>query len=176
MKTRGINHMAMVTSDMEKTVRFYRDVMGFPLVAAIGGNPNGLRARHYFFETGPNSTIAFFEWAGTENFHKPAGLEAAGRIQFDHVSFDVETEDELLELQTRLNDAGQEVTTVVDHNFIHSIYLHDFSGIAREASVWITNPTGKAPDHSNKNIFNDPNPVPALQEEMDQARLVESNG
>ena len=68
------------------------------------------------------------------------------------------------------------MTTVIDHNFIHSIYFHDFSGIALEASVWITNPTRKAPDHSNKNIFNDPNPVPALQEEMDQARLVESNG
>ena len=156
MKTRGINHMAMVTSDMEKTVRFYRDVMGFPLVAAIGGNPNGLRARHYFFEAGPHSTIAFFEWASAEDFHKPAGLEAAGRIQFDPVSFDVETEDELLELQTRLNDPGQEVTTVVDHNFIHSIYFHDFSGIAREASVCITNPTGKAPDHSNKTYSTTP--------------------
>jgi catechol 2,3-dioxygenase-like lactoylglutathione lyase family enzyme len=70
--------MAMVTNDMEKTVRFYRDIMGFPLVAAIGGNPSGLRAKHYFFETGPNSTIAFFEWAGAEDFHKPAGLEPAG--------------------------------------------------------------------------------------------------
>ncbi|MCS5655236.1 MAG: VOC family protein [Dehalococcoidia bacterium] len=175
MKTRGINHLAMVTNDMEKTVRFYREVMGFPLVAAIGGNPNGLRARHYFFETGANSTIAFFEWEGAEDFHKPAGLEAAGRIQFDHVSFDVETEDELLELQKRLNDAGQGVTTVIDHKFIHSIYFHDFSGIALEASVWITNSTGKAPDYSNKNVFADPNPVPALQEEMDKARLVESS-
>ena len=73
MKTRGINHLAMVTNDMEKTVRFYREVMGFPLVAAIGGNPNGLRARHYFFETGANSTIAFFEWEGAEDFHKPGG-------------------------------------------------------------------------------------------------------
>ncbi len=125
----------MVTNDMEKTVRFYRDIMGFPLVAAIGGNPSGLRARHYFFETCPNSTIAFFEWAGAEDFHKPVGLEAAGRIQFDHVSFDVETEHELLGLQARLNDARQEVTTVVDHNFIHSIYFHDFSGIALGASV-----------------------------------------
>jgi len=58
--------------------------MGFPLVAAIGNNPNGLRARHYFFETGPNSTIAFFEWEG------------AGQIQFDHVSFNVQAEEGLL--------------------------------------------------------------------------------
>jgi len=176
MKTRGINHLAMVTNDMEKTVRFYRDVMGFPLVGAIGGNPNGLRARHYFFETGPNSTIAFFEWEGAEDFHKPAGLEAAGQVQFDHVSFDVETEEELLELQAQLEAAGQEVTTVVDHKFIHSIYFQDFSGIALEASVWIHNPTGKAPDYSNVNVFADPNPVPALREEMYKARLVESNG
>lgn len=87
----------------------------------------------------------------------------------------METEDELLELQARLADAGQEVTTVIDHKFIHSIYFHDFSDIALEASVWINNPTGKAPDYSNKNVFGDPNPVPALQEEMDKARLVQSN-
>ena len=163
MKARGINHLAMVTNDMEKTVRFYKDVMGFPLVAAIGSNPNGLKARHYFFET------------GAQDFHKPAGLEAGGQIQFDHVSFDVETEDELIELQQKLEKAGQEVTTVVGHKFIHSIYFHDFSGIALEASVRITNPTGKAPDYSNKNVFADPNPLPALQEEMDKARLVESS-
>ena len=36
-------------------------------------------------------------------------------------------------------------------------------------------PTGKAPDYSNKDVFADPNPVPALQEEMDKARLVESS-
>jgi len=165
----------MVTNDMEKTVRFYKDVMGFPMIAAIGGNPNGLRARHSFFETGPNSTIAFFEWTGAEDYHKPAGLEAAGQIQFDHVSFDVETEDELIELQQKLEKAGQEVTTVVGHKFIHSIYFHDFSGIALEASVWINNPTGKATDYSNKNVFADANAVPALQEEMDKARLVESS-
>ena len=81
----------------------------------------------------------------------------------------------MIELQQKLEKAGQEVTTVVGHKFIHSIYFHDFSGIALEASVWITNPTGNAPDYSNKNLFADFNPVPALQEEMDKARMVESN-
>ena len=87
----------------------------------------------------------------------------------------METGDELLELQARLADAGQEVTTVIDHKSIHSIYFHDFSGIAPEASVWITNPTGKALDYSTKNVFGDPNPVPAQQEEMYKALLVQSN-
>ena len=176
MKFRGVNHLAMVTGAMDKTVWFYRDVLGLSLVAATGNRPGGLPYRHYFFETGPNSTIAFFEWPGmVEEFHKPAGQPATGRIQFDHVSFDVETEEELLELQARLQEAGEEVTVVVDHKFIHSIYFTDPNGIALEASVWITNPTGTAPDYSNTNIFQDQGPVPALREEMERARMVESS-
>ncbi|MFQ6026255.1 MAG: VOC family protein [Dehalococcoidia bacterium] len=176
MQIRGINHLAMVTGDMEKTVRFYRDVLGFPVVATIGNRPDSYPYRHYFFDIGPNTTLAFFEWPGmVEEFHKPAGLPARGQWQFDHLSFDVETEEVLLELQTRLEQSGVEVTTVIDHKFIHSIYFTDPNGIALEASVWITNPTGQAPDYSNPYIFQDPDPVPALQEEMEQARLVEKS-
>ncbi|MEE3004874.1 MAG: VOC family protein, partial [Chloroflexota bacterium] len=47
LKFGGINHLAMVTNDMEKTVRFYRDVMGMPLVAAVGNTPGGYPYRHY---------------------------------------------------------------------------------------------------------------------------------
>ena len=110
MKFRGVNHLAMVTNDMEKTVRFYRDILGMPLVAAIGNTPQ-LPYRHYFFEAGPNSTIAFFEWPGmVEKRHKPAGLPARGWIQVDHVSFNVEDEESLLELQQPLEANGVEVT------------------------------------------------------------------
>ncbi|MCH8106715.1 MAG: VOC family protein [Chloroflexi bacterium] len=174
MKFRGVNHLAMVTNDMEKTVRFYRDILGMPLVAAIGNTPQ-LPYRHYFFEAGPNSTIAFFEWPGmVEEFHKPAGQPATGRIQFDHVSFDVESEDALLELQGMLAKAGVEVTHIVDHRFIHSIYFTDPNGIALEASVWITNPTGLPEGVTDHSLLQDRIPVPALQEQLDQARLVET--
>ena len=176
MKFRGINHLAMVTNDMDKTIRFYRDVLGMELVGALGSTPERKMYRHYFFETGPNSTIAFFEWPGmVEEFHKPAGMPVKGPVQFDHISFDVESEDALLELQAKLGKAGVEVTEVVDHKFIHSIYFTDPNGIALEASVWITNPTGKAPDYSNPYVFQDPDPVPALKEAMEKARLVESS-
>ena len=67
-----------------------------------------------------------------------------------------------------------EVTTVVDHKFIHSIYFHDNNGIALEVSVWINNVTGREPQFSNPNVFQDENPVPALAEQMEQARVVES--
>jgi len=174
MRIKGINHLAMVTGDMDKTVRFYRDVLGFPVVATIGNRPGSYPYRHYFFDIGPDTTLAFFEWPGmVEEFHKPAGLPERGRWQFDHLSFNVETEAELLELQGHLEEAGIEVTVVIDHKFIHSIYFTDPNGIALEASVWITNPTGRPAMYDNPHIFQDPNPVPALREELEQARLVE---
>jgi catechol 2,3-dioxygenase-like lactoylglutathione lyase family enzyme len=42
----GINHLAMVTKDMDMTVRFWRDFLGMRLVAGLGTG----RYRHYFFE------------------------------------------------------------------------------------------------------------------------------
>lgn len=176
MKFRAINHMALVTNDMENTVRFYRDVLGMPLVATLGNRPDGYPTRHYFFEMGPGSCIAFFEWPGYDNgFYKPAGQPFRGPLQFDHLSFDLETEEELLELQARLEKFGVGVTTVIDHKVIHSIYFHDNNGIALEASVWITDPTGHAPDYADPIVFQDPDPVPALREEMERARLIETS-
>ena len=174
MKFRGINHLALVTNDMEGTVRFYRDVLEMPLVAAIGNTRNGYPFRHYFFETGLNNCIAFFEWPGVEGFNKPAGQPVTGPVQYDHVSFDVESEEELYELQAKLGRAGVEVTTVIDHKFIHSIYFSDNNGISLEATVWINNVTGKAPQYSDPNVFQDTDPVPALAEQIEKARLVGS--
>ncbi len=160
VKFKGINHLAMVTGDMDKTVRFYRDVLGMPLVATTGNVPDRYPYRHYFFELGDGNTIAFFEWPGMiEEFHKPAGLPAKGRVQFDHISFNVEDEEALLALRASLESKSVEVTEVVDHKIIHSIYFTDPNGIALEASYWIKDPTGKEPDYSDAAFFTDPDPV-----------------
>ena len=84
----------------------------------------------------------------------------------------MESEEELLSLQDRLRGDGLDVTEVIDHKFIHSIYFHDPNGIALEASAWITNPTGHEPDYANPYVFQDKDPVPALREQMEQARLI----
>ncbi len=164
VKFRGINHLAMVTGDMEKTTRFYRDVLGMPLIATTGNRKGSYPHRHYFFELGKGNTIAFFEWPGmVEPFHKPAGMPARGRWQFDHVSFDVADEQSLLELKGRLERHGVEVTDVIDHQIIHSIYFTDPNGIALEVSYWVTDPTGRPADYSNPELFSDPDPVPSAR-------------
>jgi len=32
----GVNHLAMATGDMDGTIRFWRDLLGFRLVAGLG--------------------------------------------------------------------------------------------------------------------------------------------
>ena len=170
IKFKGINHLAMVTGDMDKTVRFYRDVLGMPLVATTGNRPDLYPYRHYFFALGEGNTIAFFEWPGmVEEFHKPAGAPASGRVQFDHVSFNVENEEALLELKARLEQHEVEVTRVVDHRIIHSIYFTDPNGIALEASYWLNDPTLREADYADPELFADPDPVPSARPKVSAA-------
>jgi catechol 2,3-dioxygenase-like lactoylglutathione lyase family enzyme len=156
----GINHLALVTPDMDTTVRFYVGVLGMRLVATTMAGP----MRHYFFEMGRGNTVAFFEIAGAETFAKAAGAPGDRAIQLDHISFDVPDEHALEMLRKRLLDAGSEVTTVVDHGFIRSVYFTDPNGIALEASYWVTESTGRPVDYRDPELFGDPDPVPAVLE------------
>jgi catechol 2,3-dioxygenase-like lactoylglutathione lyase family enzyme len=159
---RGINHLALVTTDMDATVRFYHGVLGARLVAHLG-TPS---FRHYFFEMGAQNTIAFFEYRDIElaPFAKPAGVPDPRAVQFDHVSFNLPDEQALLTLRAKLKAAGCEVTDVVDHSFIRSIYFTDPNGIALEASWWVTDATGRDADYGDRQLFSDPDPVPAVLE------------
>ncbi len=69
---RGINHLALITDDMDATVRFYHGTLGARLVATIGTSD----FKHYFFEFGPECTVAFFEYASIkhERLAKGAGI------------------------------------------------------------------------------------------------------
>jgi catechol 2,3-dioxygenase-like lactoylglutathione lyase family enzyme len=158
----GLNHLALITNDMDATVRFWHGVMGAPLVATIGTDT----FRHYFFEFGPQSSVAFFEYLGerTNQIAKPAGVFDPRAGHFDHLSMDLPDEDAVLALRDRLRAAGTEVTEVVEHGLMRSIYFTDPNGIALEASCWDDDPTGVDPDFSDPTFFKDPDPVPAVLE------------
>jgi len=158
---RGINHLALVTPDMDATVRFYHGVLGMRLVATVMAAP----MRHYFFETAPGNTVAFFEVKGAEQFTAPAGIpDRLRKAQFDHLSFNLADEQGLLDLRRRLKEADCEVTDVVDHGFVRSIYFNDPHGIALEASWWVVDATGRPADYGDELLFSDPSPVPAVAE------------
>ncbi len=158
----GINHLALVTTDMDATVRFYDGTLQARLVSTIG-NP---QFRHYFFEFGPHCTVAFFEYADSnaEPFVKQAGVPDPRAAQFDHLALNLPDEDALGALRERLTDADWEVTEIVDHGSVRSIYFTDPNGIALEASWWVDDPTGQPPNYHDLDRFADPDPVAALRE------------
>lgn len=152
----GLNHLALVTNDMDKTVRFYRDVLGMPLVGTTGNRDEGYPYRHYFLSIGRGASIAFFEWPDVElPGRKDSGIPASG-IQFDHVSIGVASDDDLEALRKRLRDAGSDVSEVVDHGLMRSVYATDPNGISIEFSV-------SAHDLDADPWFDDAKPVPAAQ-------------
>ena len=128
----GINHLAMVTRDMDKTIRFWRDFLGMRLVAGLG---NG-QYRHYFFEISPQDMIAFFEWPDVEKIpEKDHGVPVQGPLAFDHVSIGVGSDEDLRALKGRFEAAEMWVSEIIDHGFIHSIYAFDPNNIPIEFSA-----------------------------------------
>ncbi len=136
-KLRGVHHLVFNTDDMKMTIDFYAGVLGMPLVGAIKveegvdrGNPKFPNIRHYFFDMGNDSMLAFFE---IPKGAKPRGdRDAIGTMQ--HVSF-VATPDVQLALKARLEQHGYECDGPIRTSpGSQSIYFYDPNGIRLEAS------------------------------------------
>jgi catechol 2,3-dioxygenase-like lactoylglutathione lyase family enzyme len=162
-KWAGVNHLALVTPDMDATVRFYAGVLGMPLVTTLMAGP----MRHYFFEIAPHNTVAFFEIPDAATFEKGAGSPAPHPVQLDHISYNVPDEAALEVLAARLRAADSEVTELVDHGVMKSVYFTDPNGIALEASCWVVDGTGRPYDPTDETLFLDPDPVAAVAELAD---------
>jgi catechol 2,3-dioxygenase-like lactoylglutathione lyase family enzyme len=159
---RGINHLALVTIDMDATVRFYSGTLGARLVSTVV-TPE---FRHYFFEFGPQCTVAFFEYANAavEPFVNQAGVPNPRAPQFDHLALNVADEHALDVLRRRLTSHGHGVTDIVDHALVRSVYFTDPNGIALEASWWVHDPTSGPTDYDDRRVFGDAEPVAAVRE------------
>ena len=132
MPIKGFNHLAFITSDMEATIRFYRDLLEMDLVTGIGSEG----FRHYFFECG-EGFVAFFEYeiAQKMRYDKFHGSPTDQPIGFDHVAFTIDTRNNLFGLKDRLEASDIEVSGAIDHGTIWSIYFFDpVNNIPLEAS------------------------------------------
>lgn len=131
LRYRGIHHLALATGSLDETIRFWRDLVGLPLVARLG-EPG---YRQYFFDIGGRDLLTFFEWPGVESMpEKDHGTPVRGPFAFDHFSLEVDGEAVLFELKDRLAAAGLWVSEAIDHGFFHSIYAFDPNGIPIEFS------------------------------------------
>ncbi|MBF0446783.1 MAG: VOC family protein [Magnetococcales bacterium] len=127
----GIHHTAFATNDIEKTVHFWRDLIGMRLVYAYGRTGY----RQYFFEVSSNNRISFFEWPDVSRVdYRRHGDPVKGPFIFDHISIGVEKKDQLWEIMARLDAAEFPVSDMIDHGCFFSIYSYDPNGIPIEFS------------------------------------------
>ncbi len=62
---RGVHHVALISADVERTVRFYQDVLEFPLTEVFE-NRDLPGSTHFFFDCGHGNAIAFFDLPGVD--------------------------------------------------------------------------------------------------------------
>jgi len=153
---RGINHLALVCRDMERTVDFYTNVLGMPLIKTID-LPAGM-GQHFFFDCGGGDALAFFWFPdapdGIPGVSAPAARPDQGSLtsavgSMNHVAFAVPPE-RIDEYRDRLLAAGVDCTDVANHDdsewgiadelhpgvFVRSVYFQDPDGILLELACW----------------------------------------
>ena len=153
---RGINHLALVCQDMARTVEFYRDVLGMPLIKTVE-LPGGM-GQHFFFDCGGGDALAFF-WFADAPPHAPGiaapanrpdkGELASAHGSMNHVAFNV-PEAVIESYVERLRAAGVPCSDLANHDdsewgiskdmhpgvFVRSIYFQDPDGILLEFAAW----------------------------------------
>jgi catechol 2,3-dioxygenase-like lactoylglutathione lyase family enzyme len=118
---RGLHHMALLSSDVERTVRFYQDLLEFPLTE-IFENRDYQGSNHFFFDIGNGNLLAFFDFPGLD---LGPYAEVLGGLHHIAISVDRETWERL---RGKLDAAG--VPHQVESGA--SIYFRDPDGARLE--------------------------------------------
>jgi catechol 2,3-dioxygenase-like lactoylglutathione lyase family enzyme len=126
---RGLHHFALVCSDVEETVRFYQEVLEFPLTD-IFENRDYEGSNHFFFDIGNDNLIAFFDFPGLD---VGPYAEVLGGLHHIAISVEPDTWDRL---KANLDAAGVEYQSESGT----SIYFRDPNGARLEL---IADPLGR---------------------------------
>jgi catechol 2,3-dioxygenase-like lactoylglutathione lyase family enzyme len=109
---RGVHHVALICADVERTTRFYQEVLGFPLTTMFE-NRDLAGSTHFFFDLGHGNTIAFFDLPGVD----PGPYdEVLGGLHHLAISIDL---DQWRQAKERLDAAG----VAYDHVDETSLYF-----------------------------------------------------
>jgi len=156
----NIHHAAFATANIDKTIEYWRDLLGFKLAIAYKVWRDTRLGKQYFFALNGQIVISFFEWDGVAPMpYKKPGEPVTGSFGFDHLAFQLADKEALLALQNQLIAAELPVSDIIDHGFIHSIYTYDPNHIAVEFCVVIHELTAE-----QAMILDDDTPSPRVQE------------
>lgn len=121
---RGIHHVAFICRDVEETIRFYQELLGFPLVELVE-NRDYRGSTHFFFDLGNHNLLGFFDFPGHPH---PTFRETLGGVQHLALSMDAEQHSAA---RRALDEAGIAYRGP-DRGVHESLYLQDPNGVPVE--------------------------------------------
>jgi len=142
MPVQRLNHAVLYVRDVDRSVAFYTEALGFRVVNEMPGR------------------AAFLQAEGSTNDHDlglfaigaAAGDSAAGRstVGLYHLAWEVDTLAELRRLEGVLRERGS-LVGASDHGTTKALYAHDPDGIEFEVS-WLVPADRLGPDVTTKTV------------------------
>jgi glyoxylase I family protein len=120
----GVHHLALICRDVEETIEFYQEFLGFPLVELVE-NRDYAGSSHFFFDIGDRNLLGFFDFPGHEH---PAFTETIGGVQHLAISISPEQYDAA---RKKLDEAGVAYLGP-DRGVEESMYFRDPNGVGLE--------------------------------------------
>ena len=120
----GVHHHARICRDVEETIEFYQEFLGFPLVELVE-NRDYAGSNHFFFDIGNHNLLGFFDFPGHEH---PAFTETIGGVQHLAISISPEQYDAA---RKKLDEAGTDYLGP-DRGVEESMYFRDPNGVGLE--------------------------------------------
>lgn len=121
---RGVHHLALICRDVEETITFYQEFLGFPLVELVE-NRDYAGSSHFFFDIGNGNLLGFFDFPGHGH---PEFSETIGAVQHLALSTAPEHFDEI---KAKLDAEGVEYLGP-DRGADDSLYIRDPNGVGLE--------------------------------------------
>jgi glyoxylase I family protein len=123
MQLRGLHHITAICSDLERTIAFYRDLLGLAIVHD-GPSDDDPRSRHVWFgalEGAPGTLVSFMQYPDL-----PKAVVGTGSTH--HFALIVDSAEEQEAWRDYLREHGVECTDVYDRGAFRSIYVRDPDG------------------------------------------------
>ncbi len=152
MRVEELGHVVLYVRDLERSVRFYRDVLGWPVVE------DGRHLEHPL-------PIAVFRGSAERTHHElllidvgpdAAALPAGRRVGLYHFGVKIGShDDDLREALERLERHDVALLGATDHTMTHSLYVSDPDG--NEVELYIDVP---GVQWNDPHLWSDPRPRP----------------